>query len=138
MTTVIHPFGFAPQVVPPGHKLVTEVEGTDEQLAQVFANADVILVRSAAVAGAAGVHQVGVFAPSDPDEGSGLETWYVEGGPVAAVVCTSLITGGATFTCEPTNGDDGEQWFAFSLRAVDSVRLRPVIAHDTPSYGAGH
>lgn len=128
---VIHPFGTAPQVVPAGYTLATEVHGTDDEVGRLFAYQDVVLVRGAAVRGQDGVHSVGVFVPKKDaaEAGQGKQVWYVDGGPVAATVCTKLL--GAVFTCKPVPGTD---FFAFEMSKADSVRLRPPIARDVPSY----
>lgn len=64
-------------------------------------------------------------------------TWYIEGSPVANVVCSKLI--GTDFTCRPVavlEGDSPgeERWFEFSLPAAVSEKLRPPVAHSIPSY----
>ncbi len=80
---IIHPFGTAPQFVPHGYRLATEVMGTDAQIGDVFARSeDVVLVRGAAVFGRDGVHVIGVFVPGNQDADEKI-TWYVDGGPVA-------------------------------------------------------
>lgn len=65
-------------------------------------------------------------------------SWYIEGVQVSAAVCTNLFTNGAHFLCSPA-GNGGtvlgrEKWFRFMMDADLSMRLRPVIAYDVPSY----
>lgn len=59
---VIHPFGSAPEVVPKNFTLVEEVAGLDNEILERFQHHNVILVRSAAIAGRPGHHLVGVFS----------------------------------------------------------------------------
>lgn len=126
---VIHPFGTAPEVVPKNYTLATEVHGTDDEVGRLFGWGDVILVRGAAVWGQEGVHAVGVFVPKKEEVGPAKQTWYVDGGPTAAVVCRKLL--GAEFTCKQV---PGTEFFAFEMSETDSHALRPPIARDQPNW----
>lgn len=133
MTTraVIHPFGTAAEVVPKNYTLATEVQGTDDEVGRLFAWRDVILVRGAGVWGQEGVHVVGVFVPKKADETPAKQTWYVDGGATAAVVCRKLL--GADFSCKPVPGTG---FFAFEMSEKDAKALRPPVALDEPKYAA--
>lgn len=126
---VIHPFGSAPEVVPENYTLATEVHGTDDEVARLFAWRDVILVRGAAVWGRDGVHAVGVFVPKSEEHTPAKQTWYIDGAETAAVVCRKLL--GAEFSCKPVAGTD---FFAFEMSEANAHALRPPIARDRPSY----
>lgn len=64
--------------------------------------------------------------------------WFVEGGQVATVVCTTLLAAKGGFHCEYAGHGDsvtgGQLWFKFTMRADEAQRLRPPIACDEPRY----